>query len=214
MTNALVKAQKIKKSYGARHNVSPSRWEKSQLIIINFYSMVHMLCPSLSPPPPLTWLWGGWGGGVLWKLWETQRGGGGGLLGKEILHRAQQEPIARSAAERLCVNYISQKAHRKLKNNFYVYKNVSFALLDGWNVTETSFDHSWAGMEGSCFWAQGISRESGKIKGGSAGEGEMGEGGETWMENYSSQDLSNSSKRNQQGQCKELCNYGSWLSWL
>jgi hypothetical protein len=36
-------------------------------------------------------------------------------------------------------------------------------------------------MEGSCFWAQGISRESGKIKGGLAGEGEMGEGGETWM---------------------------------
>ena len=57
------------------------------------------------------------------------------------------------------------------------YKNVSFALLDGWNVTETSFDHSRAGMKGSCLWAQGISRESGKIKGGPAGEGEMGEGG-------------------------------------
>jgi hypothetical protein len=32
-------------------------------------------------------------------------------------------------------------------------------------------------MKGSCLWAKGISRESGKIKGGAAGEGEMGEGG-------------------------------------
>ena len=31
-------------------------------------------------------------------------------------------------------------------------------------------------MKGSCLWAKGISRESGKIKGGPAGEGEMGEG--------------------------------------
>jgi hypothetical protein len=94
------------------------------------------------------------------------------------------------------------------------YKNVSFALLDGWNVTETSFDHSWAGMEESCFWAQGISRESGKIKGGPAGEGEMGKGwdmdGKDWGK-LLSQDLSNSSERNQQEQwelssCKELCN--------
>ena len=86
------------------------------------------------------------------------------------------------------------------------YKNVSFALLDGWNVTETSFDHSGAGMEGSCFWAQGISRESRKIKGGPAGKGAMGGGGrgETWMGktegNYCTQDLSNSSERNQQEQ--------------
>jgi hypothetical protein len=56
------------------------------------------------------------------------------------------------------------------------YKNISFALLDEWNVTETSLDHSWAGKKGSCLWAQGISRESRKIKGGSAGEGEIGEG--------------------------------------
>jgi hypothetical protein len=59
-------------------------------------------------------------------------------------------------------------------------------------------------MEGSCFWAQGISRESRKIKGDPAGEGERGEGDETWMGktegNYSTQDLSNSSERNQQGQ--------------
>ena len=65
---------------------------------------------------------------------------------------------------------------------FYVpYKNVSFALLDGWNLTKTSLDYSRAGMKGYCLCAQGISRESGKIKGGPAGEGEMGEGGETWM---------------------------------
>ena len=32
----------------------------------------------------------------------------------------------------------------------FCYKNVSFALLDGWNVTKTSFDHAWAGIEGSC----------------------------------------------------------------
>ncbi len=37
-------------------------------------------------------------------------------------------------------------------------------------------------MKGSCIRAQGISRESGMIKGGPAGEGEMGEGGETWMD--------------------------------
>ena len=59
-------------------------------------------------------------------------------------------------------------------------------------------------MEGSLLWAQGISRESGKIQGGPAGEGEMGEGGETWMGktegNYITLDLSNSSERNQQEQ--------------
>jgi hypothetical protein len=59
-------------------------------------------------------------------------------------------------------------------------------------------------MKGSCLWAKGISRESGKIKGDVADEGEMGKGGETWMGktegNYSTQDLSNSSERNQQGQ--------------
>ncbi len=26
-------------------------------------------------------------------------------------------------------------------------------MLNGWNVTKTSFDHAWAGMEGSCLWA-------------------------------------------------------------
>jgi hypothetical protein len=51
-----------------------------------------------------------------------------------------------------------------------------------------------------CLWAKGISRESGKIKGGPAGEVEMGEGGETWMGNYSTRDLFKSSERNQQGQ--------------
>jgi hypothetical protein len=58
-------------------------------------------------------------------------------------------------------------------------------------------------MKESCLWAQGISRESRKIKGGLAGEGEMEEGGETWMGktegNYITRDLSNSSERNQQG---------------
>ncbi len=28
----------------------------------------------------------------------------------------------------------------------YCYKNVSFALHNGWNVTKTSFDNAWAGM--------------------------------------------------------------------
>jgi hypothetical protein len=32
--------------------------------------------------------------------------------------------------------------------------NVSFALLNGWNVTETGFDHAWAEMEDSWLWAQ------------------------------------------------------------
>jgi hypothetical protein len=36
----------------------------------------------------------------------------------------------------------------------YCYKKVSFALLNGWNVTRTNFDHAWAVMEGSCLWAQ------------------------------------------------------------
>ncbi len=30
------------------------------------------------------------------------------------------------------------------------YKNVSSALLNGWNMTETSFDQACAGMEESC----------------------------------------------------------------
>jgi hypothetical protein len=34
-----------------------------------------------------------------------------------------------------------------------LYKNASFALLDGWNETKTSFNHAGAGMEGSCLWA-------------------------------------------------------------
>ncbi len=34
----------------------------------------------------------------------------------------------------------------------YCNKNVSFALLNGWNVTKTSFDQAWAGMEGSRLW--------------------------------------------------------------
>jgi hypothetical protein len=84
------------------------------------------------------------------------------------------------------------------------YKNVSFALLDGWNVTETCFDYSLSGMEGSLLWTQGISREGRKIKGGPAGKGEMGEGGETRMGktegNYGTQDLYISSDRNHQGQ--------------
>ena len=45
-----------------------------------------------------------------------------------------------------------------------------------------------SGNEGILSLGSGVSRESGKIKRGSAGEGEMGEGGETWMrkteENY------------------------------
>ena len=72
-------------------------------------------------------------------------------------------------------------------------------------------------MKGSCLWAQGISRESGKIKGGPAGEGEMGEGGETCMGktegNYITLDLSNSSERNRQS-CMVLRKYSNWLSWL
>jgi hypothetical protein len=61
-----------------------------------------------------------------------------------------------------------------------------------------------SGNEGILSLGSGVSRESGKIKGGPAGEGEMGEGGETWMGktggNYITLDLSNSSKRNRQGQ--------------
>ncbi len=72
-------------------------------------------------------------------------------------------------------------------------------------------------MKGSCLWAMGISRESGKIKGSAAGEGEMGEGGETCMGktegNYITLDLSNSSERNRQS-CMELRKYSNWLSWL
>ncbi len=30
---------------------------------------------------------------------------------------------------------------------------MSFALLNGWNVTKTSFDHAWAGIEELCLWA-------------------------------------------------------------
>ncbi len=36
-------------------------------------------------------------------------------------------------------------------------------MLNGWNVTKTSFDHAWAGMEESCLWAQlwaGIFKQS------------------------------------------------------
>ncbi len=36
----------------------------------------------------------------------------------------------------------------------YCYKTVSFALLNEWNVTKTSFDHAWVGMEESFLWAQ------------------------------------------------------------
>jgi len=61
-----------------------------------------------------------------------------------------------------------------------------------------------SGNEGILSLGSGVSRESGKIKGGPAGEGEMGEGGETWMGktegNYITLDLSNSSERNRQGQ--------------
>jgi hypothetical protein len=39
-----------------------------------------------------------------------------------------------------------------------------------------SLNQQTTGMKGYCLCAQGISRESGKIKGGPAGEGEMGEG--------------------------------------
>jgi hypothetical protein len=35
----------------------------------------------------------------------------------------------------------------------YCYKNVSIALLNGWNVIKTSFDLALAEMEGSCVWA-------------------------------------------------------------
>ncbi len=61
-----------------------------------------------------------------------------------------------------------------------------------------------SGNEGILSLGSGVSRESGKIKGGLAGEGEMGEEDETWMgkteENYSPRDQYTSSKRNQQGQ--------------
>ncbi len=32
----------------------------------------------------------------------------------------------------------------------YCYRNVSFALFNGWNVSKTSFDHEKAVIEGSC----------------------------------------------------------------
>jgi hypothetical protein len=35
----------------------------------------------------------------------------------------------------------------------YCYTNISFALLNGWNVIEISFDHAWAGKEECCLWA-------------------------------------------------------------
>ncbi len=41
------------------------------------------------------------------------------------------------------------------KNMLNYYNNdVSFALLNGWNVTKTSFDYAWARMEKSCLWTQ------------------------------------------------------------
>ncbi len=55
-------------------------------------------------------------------------------------------------------------------------------------------------MEGSLLWVMGISRESGKIKGGPAGEGEIGEGGETRMGKTEGNYSTISSERNQQGQ--------------
>ena len=39
--------------------------------------------------------------------------------------------------------FISQKNHRNCKNILnYRHKNVSFAWLNGWNVTKTGFDHA------------------------------------------------------------------------
>ncbi len=52
----------------------------------------------------------------------------------------------------------------KCNNIIITAENVSFALLNGWNVTITSFDHAWAGMEGSCLWvAQGPNSERDSI---------------------------------------------------
>ncbi len=45
----------------------------------------------------------------------------------------------------------------------FSYKNVYFAMLNGWNVTKTSFDHAWAGMEESCLWALGRDWEEGRV---------------------------------------------------
>jgi hypothetical protein len=77
-------------------------------------------------------------------------------------------------------------------------------------------------MEGSCFWAQGISRESGKIKGGAAGEGEMWEGmrhgwerqGKITVREIYLKVPKGINKDSELSSCKELCNYSSWLSWL
>ncbi len=65
-------------SYGALHNVSPCRWEKSQLIIINFNGMVHSLYLSLSHPSPglaVRWRKGGGGGGTVRSGWGTSKQG-------------------------------------------------------------------------------------------------------------------------------------------
>jgi hypothetical protein len=76
-------------------------------------------------------------------------------------------------------------------------------------------------MEGSCFWAQGISRESRKIKGGPAGEGALGGGGvrhrwerqrETTVHKIYLIVPKGINKDEELSSCKELCNYGTWLS--
>ncbi len=49
----------------------------------------------------------------------------------------------------------------------YCFKNVSFALLNEWNVTKTSFDYAWSEMEescDSCLWAQYISDLSSHLR--------------------------------------------------
>ncbi len=51
--------------------------------------------------------------------------------------------------------YISREDPRQLYKYFkLLLYNVSVALLNGWNVTKTSFDHAYADMEESCLWAR------------------------------------------------------------
>ena len=61
-----------------------------------------------------------------------------------------------------------------------------------------------SGNEGILSLGSGVSRESGKIKRGSAGEGEMGEGGGDMDEK----------DRGKLQSCMVLRKYSNWLSWL
>ncbi len=50
---------------------------------------------------------------------------------------------------------VLRRTVENFKNMFkYCYNNVSFALLNGWNVTKTSFDYASAGTKESCLWTQ------------------------------------------------------------